>query len=123
MPAYMKSKRNSEGGEPSSKRPKYHFNSANDEVTMLTDDPCLWKLTSEAQMADEDVSTVHDTARDGILVDTGASNVLMLVNDASQLFHYKTTNQTLSTAHTAGQLKIEGIGKVNNQTMYHTPDL
>jgi hypothetical protein len=59
----------------------------------------------------------------GILVDTGASNKMLLLTDRTPIEHYEVSDKVIGTAHHLGQLQVRGTGWIGKQPVDHCPEL
>jgi hypothetical protein len=96
-------------------RPKFSFDAAKDELSMIM----MWAEDAEL----EEVTLLMDDGRPFILVDSGASNLLFLLTDRNILEDFQVCDRELGTARVSGILQVRGTGKIGHQSANWCPDL
>jgi hypothetical protein len=95
--------------------PQFTFGESNPDTTSM--------LTSYENTGEDEVSFLMEDGTEGILVDTGASNRLLLLTDRTPIEHYQLSDKVIGTAHHLGQLQVRGTGYIGEQPVDHCPEL
>jgi hypothetical protein len=106
------------------KKPTFEFPKADDDMSTLWDMSAAYKAWDDQNLFD-DFSPLERVTylMDFIVVDTGASNLLLLLRDPEEISELQVVDKHVGTAHPEGRLAIRGIEKAGEQTVYHCPDI